>query len=314
MNDVMPVDVTEKDILQAVRESAMLADVSIGVWQGRMSDPRLMEELKQRHGARGNAGTVHKNLLTGADELLLKTKNAFMAVRAMHYKMTIPWVNNPNADRKEGPRLLPHVLNDKYMKEMSRLKRVAFDQLDEFLAAYPQSVQIALSNMGTMVTPDSYPSVERLRECFSIHFDFEPLPEGSGFHGLSDFMLERLTKGLHKRQQRQVAEATREIWQRAAEPIKKLIERLTEDPATTGSDDKKPKKFKDATVENVRKVLEFLPGWNVMGDPQTDEIIEDIRTMLDGLDPAQLRKDDKLREATLKEARRVQDKLAAWGM
>jgi hypothetical protein len=274
------------------------------MWGGTKTDGKLLNDLKHQHGATGDVGTVNKKLLAGADELLKKTRTAFSAVRLRHYALTLPWVSDPHATRQEGSRLLPHLITERYMSEMSALKRTAINQLEEFLAAYPDLIVQAKANLGGMAGNTRYPSVDELRSSFRVHFDFEPLPAASNFKGLDDFMLERLTKGLHKKQQRQVVDASAAMWKRAAKPVRKLIERL-EDADTT---------IKEPTIEALREIVTLLPGWNLTGDPQMAEVTEEINELIAGLDAKTLRTNEAVRGEVIQGAKRVQDKLQSWGL
>src|SRR5215467_1464582 len=195
MNDISPLSiVAPSDITQAVREAAMLADVSLSMWEANKNDRNLMEDVKRQHKARGDVGKVIKYLLSGADGPLKATQNAFKAVPRRHRELTLPWVSNPNATRVEGPRLLPHLLWQRYNDELSALRNDAFAQLDEFVAEYPDLVIKAKSNLGTMVDDTSYPTPEEMRAKWDVYFDFFPLPKGDDFGGLPDITLERLNK------------------------------------------------------------------------------------------------------------------------
>lgn len=305
MDTIEKLEIDQEDILKAVRESAMLADVSISVWGGTRTDNNLLNEMKARHGAVGDVGRVIKNLMSGADLPLKTTRSAYMAVRTKHYSLTLPWVSDPTAIRQEGPRLLPHMINDRYMTEMSMLRRAAIAARDEFLDAYPGLVKEAKSNLGTMADDKQYPSVDELRGSFRVHFDFEPLPEGASFRGLSPHTIERLTKGLLSKQQRQLQEAQRMIWERAKKPIEHLVERLTNVEENS--------RFKDATIENVRELMTLLPGWNVTKDARVQEITRDIESMLANVTPSEIRKNKNIRGDVVKEAKNVVNKLSSWG-
>jgi hypothetical protein len=138
--------------------------------------------------------------------------------------------------------------------------------------------------------------------------DFTPIPAGQHFSGLNEHMLERLTENLRKKQERQIADASKIMWARARERIENLAERMT-----VGTDEDK-KRFKKASIENVRDLLTLLPGWNVAGSPMVDEITADIQAMLDGVDADQLRRDDVLRNEVGDEAKKIVDKMARWGL
>lgn len=299
---------TNTDITQAVREAAMLAYVSVGSWSATERDDELMEDVKKAHNAEGDVGTVIKHLLAGSDNRLKQVRAAFQSVRNHHYKLTLPWVNDPHSPSQKGPRLLPHLIRPRYMTEIAKLRREALVELDEFLLVYPDLVTQARDRLKTMVSASSYPTVEQLKSRFRLHVDFQPIPSGAQFSGLDDHMLERLSKSLQRKQQRQIADASRVMWQRARERITRLAERM----AASEKDD--PKRFKQATVENVRELLVLLPGWNVMGNEIVAEITNDIEEMIGGLQAEDLRKDEKLRVQTADAAQKVLDKFEKWGL
>src|SRR5262245_19060599 len=214
--------VTEEDVLNAVRESAVLVDVTIGVWGGTRTDPDVVDDVKKAHNATGDVGKFIKNLMVGADSEFKACRSAFIAVRLRHYALTLPWVTDPHSARKTGARLLPHLLFQRYQSEMSELRRIAFQKLDELCAIYPGLVKTAIGNLNTMADAGQYPSVDQLRAAFRVHFDFTPVPEGARFRGLPEHTLERLGRQLDRRHMRQVGEANREILLRAEEPLRNL--------------------------------------------------------------------------------------------
>ena len=301
------VTVAPADITQALREAAMLADVRLSMWEANQNDKSLMGEVKKAHGAHGDVGKVIKFLLAGADSPLKKVRNKFKAVREHHKALTLPYVDDPHATRSEGPRLLPHLLNQRYMNEVAAKRKEAMAERDEFVFQYPDLVKQAKANLGTMVTDASYPSQEEVAKLFRITVDFMPIPEGSRFSGLDDHMLERLSKMLQRRQSHAAASAETEMWRRVRERVAHMVERLS-------VDDDVEKTFKAATVENVRELLTLLPGWNVTGNPLAAEIADDLDQILTGVDAKDLRTDKALREATAQDTRKVLDKLAGYGL
>jgi hypothetical protein len=211
MNDAA-LDFTQADMTQAVREAAMLASVSISVWEGQRTDATLMNEVKLKHGATGDVGKVIKNMMAGADALLKGVHSTYYAVRSKHYEMTLPWVSDPHAARQRGPRLLPHLLFNNYSMEMSNLRRMAIAKLEEFLVEYPALVLQAKTNLAGMADA-VYPTAEEIKGLFRVHFDFEPIPQGANFRGLDDHMLERLGKALQNKQQARSTRPSRDVGQ-----------------------------------------------------------------------------------------------------
>lgn len=303
MNAISPGAISRGDLSEAVRSTAMLADVTLAVWGAERTDKKIMEDAKAQAGAVGNVGRAIKNMLAGADGGLRDTKAAFAAVRAQHYALTLPWVSDPHAERQRGPRLLPNMLFDKYMSLMSAKKRAATQALDKFIADYPDAVVRARANLGGLADAN-YPSPEEVRAQFRISFDFEPIPAGTDFRGLPPDMLERLGVALARKQEVMLEGAQAAMWAEVRERIGRIAERLADKDA----------QFKEGTVRGVRELVELLPGWNVTGDPRAAEIAADISRMMGDADAAALRKDAALREDVASQAGAVVDKLKAWGL
>jgi hypothetical protein len=305
MNMVSSIDID--DLNEAVRSTALLADVTISVWGGERSDERITNSIREDQHATGDVGRFVKKMLAGADGALKETKSAFNAVRLKHYGLTLPWVSDPHATRMTGARLLPNALFDRYAKEMGLAKRQALASLDKFIAEYPDLVVRAKANLGGMADA-TYPTPEEVRGKFRVSFDFEPIPAGQNFRGLPDHMITKLSQGLAAKQHRMIATAQAAMWAEVRERVAKIMERLS--PSATGEE----QRFKLSTIENARDLITLLPGWNVTGDPQVDEIVADIHTMLDGVDADKLRNDSTARAFTAHQAQQVIEKMSRWGL
>jgi hypothetical protein len=295
--------ITRRDLADAVRSMGLLASLKISLWSGERTDTRISTKVKADAGAVGNTGRYIKNLLAGCDNKLKDVRGAYTAARTMHYKLTLPWVSDGD-DRQQGPRLLPNLLFQKYLVEMSNLRKTAEDKLADFIADYPVLVQQAMANLAGLATPEDYPDAQAVSDCFKFHFDFDPIPPSNSFINLPDDALTALSRALKHKQEISARAAEAAMWERVHEHIKHLADRLATPDAT----------FKEATVENVRELMTLLPGYNCTGDPRVDDVIQDISTMLDGIDAKEIRKDAQLRGSVAVQAKQLSDKLQAWGL
>jgi len=289
------------DMLDAVRSTAMLADVSISVWSANKSDAALMENIKADAGATGKVGHVVKNILAGGDELLKDCQGAHAAVRTAHYSLTLPWVSDPHAERARGPRLLPNMLFDKYLTTMSERRRAAMAALDAFVADYPDAIRRARIRLGKLA-PTEYPSEDFVRRSFRVSFEWEPIPSGAAFKNLPDNVLGKLANTLEKRQTAMIEASQTAMWKEVRERVQKLAEKTAEPDA----------RFKFTTVENVRELIEVMPGWNITQHPAVAEIVEDIEHMLRGIDAKDIRKDTGARADIAIQAAKVIEKMDGW--
>jgi hypothetical protein len=276
------------------------------MWNAERTDRALMEEIKSSKHAIGNVGRTIKNLLAGCDDQLKKTRAAYTAARVAHYELTLPWVSNPKAERQSGPRLLPSMLFDKYMLTMGALRRTALTELDKLVYDYPGLVTQAQANLGGMADAQDYPTPEWVREAFQLSFDFQPIPPAGAFKGLGIMpdTLEKLGKALMRKQAQAAQSAQAAMWSNVRERVSHLVDRLAQPDA----------KFKRATVEQVRELVELMPGWNVTSQVGVTELVEDIKNMLANVDAEDIRKDARLRADVATQASRITDKLNQWGV
>lgn len=303
MNDMTLSSLTQSDLSEAVRNTAMLADVTISMWGAERTDAAAMAEVKANAGAVGNVGKVVKNLLAGADGTLKEVRSAFQAVRTTHYGLTLPWVSDPHAERQRGPRLLPTMLWDQYTTAIAAGRSNAYRVRDDFVAEYPDLIEKAKANLGTLADAN-YPDPDEVRAQFRIAIDWEPIPSGASFKGLPDAMLKKLGESLHRKQQRMIESATAAMWEEVRERVQHITERLGDPEA----------RFKATTVEGVRELVTLLPGWNVAGDPRAMEIAQDISRMLSGVDAKALRDNVHARRDVAEQAAGVVGKLSQWGL
>ena len=286
-----------------VRDSALLADVTVRVWGGERTDKKIMDKAKQDAGAVGNVGRAVKNLLAGADANLKACKSAYAAVRMAHYRLTLPFVSDPTADRMSGSRLLPNVLFNRYLEAMSKARNSAHQALDAFCDSYEARVAKAKANLAGLADAD-YPHVEAVRRMFHVSFDFTPVPMGADFVNLPDAMMKKLADNLDRRQQVAVESARNAMWNEVRERITHFAGKLTDPEA----------RFKATTVEGVTELADLLPGWAIDGDPRALEVAADIARMAGVLDPKALRKNPSVRTDAAAQAQAVVDKLSAWGL
>jgi hypothetical protein len=310
MNDMSEIpaaqvtNISQADLAEAVRSTALLADLTISMWSAERTDPKLGAKLKEDAGAVGNTGRYVKNLLAGCDASFKAVRAAYAAARAAHYTLTLPWNTNPSAERASGPRLLPNLLFDRYLTEMSKLRNIAVLKRDEFVAEYPALVVAAQANLAGLANASDYPTASEVEAAFRLSFDFLPIPSRTGFTGFPDAVLEKLGASLVRKQEAALAASQVAMWDRVKETIEHLVLRL----------DDKDGRFKYTTIEAVRELLTLLPGFDVAGDARVTTVVADISAMLSGVDAESIRKDQGTRQAVIAQARAISDKLGKWGL
>ena len=78
------------------------------------------------------------------------------------------------------------------------------------------------------------------------------------------------------------------------EELSELVSHLTERLA--GSDDGKPKVFRDSAIENLHEFFERFRHLNVRSSQQLDELVGQAQRIVRGVQPQQLRDNTDLRQ------------------
>lgn len=292
-------NITNQDLADAVRASAMLVDCHVKMWSGEITDHKVTNKIKSDANACGRVGNFKKILLSGTETPLKTCKSAFAAVRQRHYELTTQW-----GSAGHGPRLLSSGLSMRYMQEVGALRKYAFEQRDVFCAVYDQLVEAAKVNLGSLANELDYPDLDQIRRAFDVNLTFDPIPDKASFPNLPSGMLEKLSKTVAARQSKAAALAHANVWRQVREQLEHL-HRVLADPNI---------KFKSASLLNVRSLADLLPGFNMFGDHRLEEIANQITQCLDNITAQELRDNKSLRMELAHDLGRLVSQLDDWGV
>jgi hypothetical protein len=299
---------TENDVrsgmVDSLRATAILADVTLGVWSGERSDSRAMTRLANDAGATGKVGRVVKNLMAGADDRLRSTKSAFANIRSQHRMLTQPWPSNVSSDRMNGPRLLPNILFEKYVQTVGEAKRGAEEVLEKMLEHYGEDKAVAMSNLAGMAREEDYPTIEQLRDAFYCKMDFEPLPAATAFGYLPPAFATKLASTLDQKQRRLMGDAQSHLWRTLRERAGHAAEKFAHPEA----------RFKNSTIEHLEELVVLVPGWNILADPRANEAVAMLEHALQGVNAREVRTNDALRSSAADRLKQLVARLDEWGL
>lgn len=276
-------------------EKAMLVSLSISQWTARKKDKRATSEIHDRYNADDKSGQYNKALI--AKDRLETIRQTATAAREEHYKLTLPWLDT-------GARILPSAMFDQYSQAM-RDHRARFEQaVREFLTNYEAYVHEARYRLNGLYDPADYPQPEEMAAKFSFSCDVLPLPDAADFRvQLQAEDMERLQRNTQQRIDQAQAQATQDLYGRLAEVVGRMAERL-------GGDEKKT--FRNSLVENVRELVDLIPGLNVTQDPRIEEIRQAAADRLTKYEPDTLRENSRARQETAQAAQDIMDKMSAY--
>ena len=262
----------------SIASSALLAELSIGIWEGRKKDKKATNDVTARNNANKNAARVTKDLLVDCEELKA-VKTYRETIRTFHRNATLPWSNM-------GHRLLTNNYFLDYKRHMDEMMENFRQLVEEFLDAYSWEVADTQAKLGTLYNPDDYPSVETVRSKFKIRVNYMPVPERGDFRlDINTEAKAVLEESYSKFYEEQLTSAMSDVWQRVLEPLQHMSKMLDygEGERATG--------FHSTLVDHVVTVVDVLKACNVNNDPKMERVRIDLTNALKGVTTAGLRRD-----------------------
>lgn len=271
----------------SISSSAMLVELSIGVWSARKLDKRASEDVTTTNHADKGVARVTKSLLGNCDELDALVKFA-ANVRNMHYSSTLPWSDM-------GPRLLPTAKFFAYQKSFTALEAEFNRMVQAFLDAYDLEVAQAQAKLGDLFDVSEYPNVEDLRSKFSFRINYIPLPDAGDWRlDIANEALASLQSQYQEHYAGQLEGAMKDIWTRLHGVLSTLSRQLADQTA----EGKTPKLYA-SVFDRALEVIDLMETCNITGDVNMQLMQRRLANAFKGVtveavkDDAYLRRDTK---------------------
>jgi hypothetical protein len=279
----------------SLSDKAMLVSLSITQWSARKIDKKVTKEVHSRHGTSANAGRYNKCLIDPEAESFVAVQKVANKARDYNETHTLPWA-------QKGLNILPSLQYFEYIEEMGALEREFNAAASTFLAEYPSLKAKAKRDLNGLYNEADYLTDQQLRNKYTFETRFLPVPDAKDFRvQVGDEAVERIRKSIAEQQQRATDEAMRELYQRLYDPIKNMVDRLS-DPKGI---------FKDTLVSNVNEIVELLPRLNLTQDPALEQLRQDAM-LLTGHSPNVLRNNTDARSEVADRAKAIADRMAAF--
>lgn len=283
---------------------AMLRGVRISQWDGRKLDKRASDEVIRSKGAASDAGRFNKTLVP--PEALSDVKAAANRIRTIHARYTLPWSDN-------GLDILPAASVQAYDADMRQARMDFEDATERLVALYPTLLETAPARLGELFNPGDYPTTAEIRSRFGIRIRTLPMPTAADFRvEISDAQARMLREEIERDSREALEEAMRAAWQRVADVVSPMIEKLRTYRPAAFKGDKAEGIFRDTLVQNVRDLVSVLPAFNLTSNPDLESITAAMERDLCGHDAEALRDDAFLRTQTADAAQSILDHVSGF--
>lgn len=239
--------------------------------------------------------------LSAAKKLLDTSHAAFKAVTAVRGRIIHYWKSISLPYPEPGLRLIRQDDIGTFNVQLTTLRAELHEAVATLDERYSELKSAARRRLGRLFNASDYPqSLTGLFECAWEFPSVEPPP-----------YLQQLSPELYEQEARRVAarfdEAIQLAEQAFTEELSKLLSHLTE--RLSGSDDGKPKVFRDSAVENLSEFFGRFRYLNVRSSAELDGLVEQAQRIVRNVEPQQLRDNASLRQHVATQLSGVQSAL-----
>ena len=276
---------------------AMLAAVSISKWSAGKVDKRVTREVADAHNTDASAGRYNKRLI--AKDALDKIATVESEARKDHHARTLPWSD-------DGPRILSAAGFADWSARMREHKAKFESAVADFVQNYPALIDDARVRLNGLFNEADYPPASDIARKFRFEIRVENMPDSSDFRvALGDSQVAAIRADMDARAQEAFSAATRDVWQRIADRVGHMAEKLRSYKPAGAAGDRSQGTFHASLVENVRELVALLPALNIANDPALDAVAKRMAKELCAEDATALRASAMARETVAASAESI---------
>ena len=239
--------------------------------------------------------------LSAAKKLLDTGHPAFRRVSQIRSKAIQYWKSRSLPFPEPGIRLIGNDDISDLNSRMADLREELNDAVADLGEMFTELKSAARLRLGSLFVEADYP--EEIRGLFEINWEFPSVEP-------PEYLL-RLSPAIYQQEcqrvQNQFDDAVKLAEQAFIDELSSLVTRLSE--RLTGNADGKPKVFRDSAIENLTDFLERFQKLNIHSNSQLDDLVERARSVVNGVQPQQLRSSDDLRQKVVTQLSGIQSVL-----
>ena len=278
---------------------AMLVEFNASVWTARKLDKSTTDEVvASKNAGAKDAARVNKHLLAGRTELDV-IQQAVSRARQFVYDNTAPWSDS-------GLRLLPTVNFMKFTERMNDFEEEMEALVKSFVAIYPTLITAQALALGDMFKRDDYPTANEIMTKFSFRVNYMRVPSSGDFRvDVGNQAQAELKARLEALTQERIDSAMADVRERLSTHLKRMSDRLTTDYV---NGEAKQRRFHDTLVDGALELCDLTKSLNVTNDVALEEARKQLEQLLVGVSPADLRKNEAIRQDVKKNVDAILDK------
>lgn len=290
----MNVQLNTPQHISTLRDCAMQANLEVRMWLGTVQDDQLSDEVTESKQAERGSAKVVKNLLASCNEHSMVKR-----YRSFAYN----WFKQTTYPYAGSYGLLPNYEAPKVWTQFEdEIKPGYGNVVGPFLLAYADlRSNYAFKMQGQMYNAADYPSVDEVRDKFSINLFIQPVPHSDFSQKITAEIADQLNTHYAKQAERFI----RETGERQLAQLAKVMQSISHcceiDVKETADGETKitRRRLHESTLERAIEYCDVFKHFNPSGDARLEGIRADLEQVLRGINIKALRESDSLR-ATVK--------------
>ncbi|MGB4707077.1 MAG: hypothetical protein WBH28_01335 [Fuerstiella sp.] len=226
--------------------------------------------------------------LSAGKKLLDISHPAFRQVTAVRGRATQYWKTVSLPYPEPGIRLIRREHIKRFSDAVAAFRTELIDAVLALNDHYAELRVSARERLGELFCNADYPT--SLLDCFDLECDFPSVEPPDYLRRLNPALYEQECQRMKQR----FDEAVRLTEAAFTEELAKLVDHLAE--KISGTDDGKPKVFRDSAVENMQQFFERFQSLNIHSNEQLDDLVNRAEQLMSGVQPQQLRRSETTRQ------------------
>ncbi len=247
---------------------------------------------------------AQEKFLSAGKKLLDTQHPAFRGVTQVRGQIGQYWKAHSLPYPEPGIRLIRRDFVDTFSHRLEEFREELREAVITLDQQYEELLTLAQRRLGSLFDPGDYPS--SLQGWFDVEWEF-PSVEPPDY-------LRRLNPELFRQEQQRISARFEEAVQLAEQAfvgeLQQLIGHLSE--RLSGRKDGKPKIFRDSAVTHLRDFFERFRSLSIGSQAEFEALVQQTELLVQGVEPAQLRNDDQLRQRLKTQLHGVESELTAF--
>jgi len=265
-------------------------------WFGinRSVTPTQKEQAAETFDAKGQFVSMGKKLIDTSHP-------AWKAIVKVRGKIQKHWETGSLPFPQTGVRLVRRDELETFLEQMRGLQNELQEAEQELNVYYDRIRKRAKENLGDLYDKNDYPA--SLIGKFTVAWDFPNVEAPDYLRMVSPALYRQEQERVRNRFEEAITLAENAFFNELLNMVDHLIERLS------GSEDGKPKVFRDTAVTNLNEFFDRFQRLNIGSSEDLDRMVNNVQRIMDGTTPESLRNSDSLRQQVSSRLSVVQSEL-----